>query len=66
MDTIITLAKALAAVGHTDILRLDIQYNYMTESYKGRVTLDISATVCGVFDIYDDGTIKRISLDCEV
>lgn len=55
MNTIITLANALAAAAKTDIRRLDIQYNEKTEVYSGRCWLYDT-----IFDIHEDGTIDKV------
>jgi len=55
MNTIMILATALATVSKTDIRRLDIQYNFKSESYSGRCWLDDI-----IFDIHENGTIERV------
>lgn len=55
MNTIITLANALATAAHAEIKRLDIQYNDKTEEYSGRVWL--STGIESIFDIHENGTI---------
>lgn len=58
METILTLAKALEKTSKKDILRLDIQYNIITEEYSGTLTLgDGISGMNHEFLIYEDGSI---------
>lgn len=59
MNTIFILAKALAEAAATEIARLDIQYNYITETYTGMVVfrdLKVQYKVC------EDGNIIKLDL----
>ena len=63
MKTILTLAEALEKCTKTMvILRLDIQYNQLTETYTGRLTLGdtIESDYKLIYDISENGTITRV------
>ena len=58
MNTIFIMAKALAEAAKTEITRLDIQYNWITESYSGVVwfrDLKVQYKVC------EDGSIIKMN-----
>lgn len=58
METILTLARALEKTSKKEILRLDIQYNVITEEYSGTLTLgDEISGLNHEFLICEDGSI---------
>lgn len=58
MNTIIILAEALAKAAFSNVSRIDVQYNSVTESYKGRVWIEHV-----VYDISDNGEIIIVEVN---
>ena len=63
MNTIFTLAEALCKVSIMSIIRMDIQYNTVTELYSGRVWLgdpEADLDTQFIYDICEDGEIHKV------
>lgn len=62
MNTIMIMAEALAKASKLDIIRLDMNYNNISDLYRGRVTLGNQDTIETrfVFDICEDGTVEKV------
>ena len=60
METITILANALAKAGHSDISRLDIQFNAKDDMFKGYLTL-VNGIKFGIFDAFknDEETFRN-------
>lgn len=62
IETVNILAKALCKASALDIVRMDVQYNTVSELYKARVWIgeleDIS--VHFIYDISEDGEIHKV------
>ena len=56
METIVTMAKAIASAYHCNIGRLEIMYNAYEEMYTGKVYLNTD-NVHSVFDILENGVV---------
>lgn len=57
MNTIFILSQALAKAACADISRLDVQYNYNTETYSAIIWFkDLSVQ----YRICEDGTITKL------
>ena len=62
IETINILSKALCKASGLDIVRMDIQYNTLTELYKARVWIGElkNISVHFIYDISEDGQIEKI------
>ena len=56
METITILANALAKAGHSNISRLDIQFNLKEDMFKGYLTLANNFK----FAIFEDGSVVKL------
>lgn len=59
METILILAQALSKSSKTDITRLDIHYNELTDCYTGYVWFEMGGSA--QFAICENGEISKVN-----